>query len=485
MNLQFNIEYKTYYGQELVLNIVGNEGSEANSVCQYRMHTYDGLVWTVDINKEIKPGTVIDYFYSVHVGDHEERRGWSVAPHRVMFNSSQALNYRIFDHWREIPDNAFLYSSAVTDCIVGAKPENLKLEKFSKYVCLKVRAPQLSVGDSLYLIGADPLLGSWKEQKAVKMTQVSTNEWAVCFDVNRLASNKLEFKFIIVNSNKEYSPMWENCNNRTIELPSMEEGDAIIYELDEAYFTLPTMRVAGTLVPLFSLRSDDSFGVGDFGDLKKMIDWVSSTQQKALQILPINDTTITHTWTDSYPYSCISIFALHPQYVNLNLLPALKDKIQRERFENERKKLNALPQIDYERVNELKLAYLKLIFEQEGKDTIASKEYKKFFTENESWLVPYAQYSMLRDKYGTAEFAKWPDHNQWDEAERKQLSTSGSKAYKSVEFYYYVQFILSSQLKAVHEYAISKHVILKGDIPIGARACLSSVFACSKFLQSP
>ena len=245
MNLQFNIEYKTYYGQELVLNIVGNEGSEANSVCQYRMHTYDGLVWTVDINKEIKPGTVIDYFYSVHVGDHEERRGWSVAPHRVMFNSSQALNYRIFDHWREIPDNAFLYSSAVTDCIVGAKPENLKLEKFSKYVCLKVRAPQLSVGDSLYLIGADPLLGSWKEQKAVKMTQVSTNEWAVCFDVNRLASNKLEFKFIIVNSNKEYSPMWENCNNRTIELPSMEEGDAIIYELDEAYFTLPTMRVAG------------------------------------------------------------------------------------------------------------------------------------------------------------------------------------------------------------------------------------------------
>ena len=198
-----------------------------------------------------------------------------------------------------------------------------------------------------------------------------------------------------------------------------------------------------------------------------MIDWVSSTQQKALQILPINDTTITHTWTDSYPYSCISIFALHPQYVNLNLLPALKDKIQREHFENERKKLNALPQIDYERVNELKLAYLKLIFEQEGKDTIASKEYKKFFTENESWLVPYAQYSMLRDKYGTAEFAKWPDHNQWDEAERKQLSTSGSKAYKSVEFYYYVQFILSSQLKAVHEYAISKHVILKGDIPIG------------------
>lgn len=467
MNLQFNIEYRTYYGQELVLNIVNSRGSEANSVCQYRMHTYDGLLWTVDINRDIKPGTVIDYFYSVHVGDHEERRGWSVAPHRVMFNSVQALNYRIFDHWREIPNNAFLYSSAVTDCIVGAKEENLKLEKYSKFVCLKVRAPQLGVGDRLCLIGADPLMGSWKEQKAVKMTQVAINEWAACLDANQLASNKLEFKLAIVNPNKEYSPMWENCNNRTIELPAMEEGDALVYEISEANFTLPPTRVAGTLVPLFSLRSDASFGVGDFGDLKKMVDWVSQTQQKVLQILPINDTTTTHTWTDSYPYSCISIFALHPQYADLNSLPALKDKTQKARFEKERRQLNALPQIDYERVNELKNEYLRLIYEQEGKTTISSKEFKAFFAENESWLVPYAQYRMLRDKYGTAEFAQWPDHNQWDESERKMLSTSSNKAYKEVEFFYYVQFILSSQLKAVHEYAISKHVILKGDIPIG------------------
>ena len=280
MNLQFSIEYKTYYGQELVLNIVNGKESGTNSVCQYRMHTRDGFLWTVEINRDIKPGTVVDYFYSVHVGDHEERRGWSVAPHRVIFNSAQALNYRIFDHWREIPDNAFLYSSAVTDCVVGAKIENLKLEKFSKFVCLKVRAPQLGVGDKLCLIGADPLMGSWKEKKAVKMTQVAINEWAACLDASQLASNKLEFKFAILNPNKEYSPMWENCNNRTIELPAMEEGDALIYELNEANFTLPPTRVAGTLVPLFSLRSDSSFGVGDFGDLKKMVDWVSLTQQR-------------------------------------------------------------------------------------------------------------------------------------------------------------------------------------------------------------
>lgn len=467
MNLQFCIEYQTYYGQDLVLNVItGRQFGDAN-ISQYRMHTADGLHWLVDINREVTPGSQLDYFYSVHVGDYEESREWVVAPHRIVFNSVDALNYRIFDHWRVIPDNAYLYTSAITDCVVGSTIVKAGQKKIKRCVCLKVQAPQLGVGDELRLVGADPVLGAWKERKALKMVRQNVNEWTVCIDAASLASSKMEFKFLIENASKEYSPLWENCNNRTIELPVMEEGDTVVYELDEAYFTLPPVRVAGTLVPVFSLRSKDSFGIGDFGDLKKMIDWVSLTKQRLLQILPINDTTITHTWTDSYPYSCISIFALHPQYVDLTKLPELADKSQRERFEALRKELNALPQIDYERVNAAKEEYLKLIYKQVGKTVIASRDFKNFFVENEEWLVPYAQYCYLRDKNGTADFSKWPDHQQWDEAERQALSSPRNNAYKDVEFYYFVQFILSSQLKAVHDYATSRRVILKGDIPIG------------------
>ena len=467
MNIQFHIDYQTYYGQDLVLNIITGQHNGAVEASQYRMRTSDGYHWEVEVKKDAKPGTHIEYFYSILCGDNEQRKEWGVVNHRLDFDTERSLNYRVYDHWSDIPDNAYLYTSAITDCVAGKKMAKGKLNNYNKAVTLKVRAPQLGATDELYLVGAEPALGAWNVKKALKMAQYNINEWSYTLDATKLVGEQLEVKFFVKSNDSNGNLVWEYSDNRTVTLPTMDEGDVVVYELTEAAFPLPAIRVAGTLVPVFSLRSETSFGIGDFGDLKKMVDWVSMTNQRALQILPINDTTITHTWTDSYPYSCISIFALHPQYVNLNLLPALKDKIQRERFENERKKLNALPQIDYERVNELKLAYLKLIFEQEGKDTIASKEYKKFFTENESWLVPYAQYSMLRDKYGTAEFAKWPDHNQWDEAERKQLSTSGSKAYKEVEFYYYVQFVLSSQLKAVHEYAISKHVILKGDIPIG------------------
>ena len=227
------------------------------------------------------------------------------------------------------------------------------------------------------------------------------------------------------------------------------------------------LRIAGTLVPVFSLRSRRSFGVGDFGDLRMMIDWAALTGQRLVQILPINDTTLTHTWTDSYPYSCISVFALHPQYIDLSALPALKDAEARHRFEDIRMQLNELSQIDYEEVNRHKMAYLRLLFDQEGKRVLASPEFKAFFAETEQWLVPYAYYCHLRDSVGTADFSQWLGHETWNEADRKSLTNPRSKAYKDVVFWYFVQFLLDAQMKAVHDHAKHRGVLLKGDIPIG------------------
>jgi 4-alpha-glucanotransferase len=143
-----------------------------------------------------------------------------------------------------------------------------------------------------------------------------------------------------------------------------------VYYLDQAFFEISDIKLSGTLVPVFSLRSNASFGIGDFGDLKKVIDWIAATNQRVLQVLPINDTTITHTWTDSYPYSCISIFALHPQYADLTLLPKIKDAKKCAEFESLRIQLNAFAQIDYEKVNDAKTKYLHEIYLQEGDKNI-------------------------------------------------------------------------------------------------------------------
>uniref|UniRef100_UPI003FEF564E 4-alpha-glucanotransferase n=1 Tax=Prevotella sp. TaxID=59823 RepID=UPI003FEF564E len=118
-------------------------------------------------------------------------------------------------------------------------------------------------------------------------------------------------------------------------------------------------------------------------------------------------------------------------------------------------------------VNDFKINYLRQIFNQEGEKMMKTAEYKAFFQDTELWLVPYAQYSYLRDKNGTADFNQWPDHQVWDEAERKALADPKTAAYKNVAFFYFVQFVLDRQMQEAHEHAKAKGVILKGDIPIG------------------
>ena len=466
MNLNFHIEYQTVYGQDLILNIVSEKKKGVPKVSEYRMQTVDGVHWDCQVSCVIGTGTSVDYFYSIENGGRQERREWGVVAHRLEATCENGQIYDIYDHWIDIPEDSYLYTSAITDCVVGKKIEQPRITPFAKTVRLQVRAPQLSQGMALYVTGGEVAMGEWDDSKAIRMTEHNINEWLADIDAGELADSLIDFKFF-AKDDATGNIVWEYSNNRSVQLPDLADGQVVVYDLSQAFFPLPPVRCAGTLVPVFSLRSRESFGVGDFGDLKKMIDWVAKTKQRVLQILPINDTTITHTWTDSYPYSCISIFALHPQYADLNQLPKIADKALADEMEQLRQELNALPQIDYERVNDAKVRYLRAIYEQEGKDTLASKEFKQFFKETEQWLVPYAQYCFLRDTNGTADFLKWEGHTSWNEDDRAALSNGRTKAYRDVAFYYFVQFILSEQMKAAHEYARANHVILKGDIPIG------------------
>lgn len=460
MNLHFNIDYTTAFGEEIVLNVL-----EGEKVSVYHMTTHDGTRWFYDLSIQ-KPAPSYTYYYSVYKNGSSVKTEWQTIAHRIELTASKAKEYTLYDRWSGMPEDAYLYSSAFTDCINHQTPTAVAKTTYSKNVRLVVRAPQLRDGDRLALVGADPALGAWKESKALRMTQHNYNEWLIDIDYDALQSRHLEFKFVAVDDTKK-EVMWETCMNRIVDTPDIQDGQVMVYLLDQAFFAMWNRKLAGTLVPVFSLRSKKSAGVGDFGDLITMIDLVAKTGQKVLQLLPINDTTITHTWTDSYPYSCISIFALHPMYADLHALPELKDAKERAEAEKTRAALNALYQIDYEQVNDFKLSYLQKIYAQEGARMLKTEKYKAFFKETEQWLVPYAQYCALREKNGTADFSQWPDHNTWDEADRKTLTNPRCKAYKEVEFYYFLQYILNTQMKAAHEHAKENGVILKGDIPIG------------------
>ena len=461
MRIVLNLEYQTTFGEELAVNILLDGKTE-----QHKMGTLDGCHWVCELSKAVKTNTHMDYYYSVMRGDEETRREWLTIPHRLEFVAVKGAHYTTYDHWIDIPEDAFLYSSAFTECVAARERKMSPETEFAKTVRIKVRAPQLRFFERLAIMGAGDTFGNWEAKQAVDMYEHEPNEWVISLDADTLPQT-LEFKFVGLDDEIDVTPLWENGENRTISLPQLEQGEVVVYELSQAFFPIYPWKGAGTVIPIFSLRSEGSFGVGDFGDLKQMVDWCAKTKQRVLQVLPINDTNMTYTWQDSYPYNSISIYALHPQYTDFRQLPALKDPERKAYFDALQKELNALPQIDYERMNNAKLEYLRELYAQEGSKAMKSEAFKQFFAENKEWLVPYAAFCHYRDFYGTATFSEWPDHKTFSEKEREAMSKSTTKIYKEVAFWYYVQFNLDQQMRAAHAYARKNKVILKGDIPIG------------------
>ena len=456
MKLLFNLEYQTSFGEDLMLNILSAD--DPSKVSQHKMSTLDGLHWTCELTKAMKPETYIDYYYSLQRGEDTVRHEWLVEPHRLEFAAQKASRYTIYDHWIDIPEDSYLYSSAFTECVAATKRQLSTKSEYQRTVRLKVRAPQLRAGERLAIVGAPASLGAWDTQKAVPMAEHEWHEWVVSLDASLLPADRFEFKFIVLSDKPDVAPVWEQCDNRSIEVLEMGANEVVVYELPQAYFPIYPWKGAGTVVPVFSLRSEGSFGVGDFGDLKLMVDWADKTSQRIIQVLPINDTNITHTWQDSYPYNSISIFALHPMYTDFRQLPELKDAERRQYYETLRQELNALPQIDYERMFTAKMDYLRELFAQEWAAISRRTSYKDFFQQNKEWLVPYAAFCYYRDKYGTAVFSEWPK-----EATVKAVKTTS----KEIQFWYFVQYNLDQQMHAAHEYARQHRIILKGDIPIG------------------
>ena len=433
MKLLFNIEYQTTFGEDLVLNIKQNN----DRVSQHRMSTLDGYHWYVEIADTWKVGTAIDYYYCLMRGKELLRQEWLIETHRIELVGKKINHYTVYDHWIDIPEDAYLYSSAFTECVMPSECKPCSQSSYVRTLIIKVRAPQLRIGERLAMVGEPAVLGAWDTQKAVPMTEHAPHEWVACLDATNLPIGYFEFKFIVLGTESENTVLWEQGENRCIDVPNMGDKEALVYELSQANFSIYPWKGAGTVIPIFSLRSEGSFGVGDFGDLKMMVDWAAKTEQRFIQVLPINDTNMTGTWQDSYPYNCISIYALHPQYTDFRQLPEIKDKETKAQFETLRQELNSLPQIDYERMFKAKLDYLHVLFEQEWKRVKATKSYKEFYNNNKEWLEPYAQFCVNRDKEG------------------------------QVEFWYYVQYNLDQQMRAAHEYARKHRVVLKGDIPIG------------------
>ncbi len=462
MKLTFHIQYRTVWGENLCVILNENDSS------LIELSTSNGTEWKGECDYSNPTGEqLVTYRYCVVRDGMIIRKEFGMIPHSFHLGNIQQTHYVIHDCWRDLPGDAIRYTSAFNSVHDLSSCPNIPPDKVGNCIMFRTLCPELSSkGQALGIIGSCKALGNWEYCRPLRMQETQPNVWQITLDASSL-DTPFEYKFVAISTKTGAVVEWEERPNRIFHKQPLHRGETYITEEAEIFFALPSPRLAGCAIPVFSLRSEGSFGVGDFGDLKTMIGWAASTGQKAVQILPINDTTMTGTWLDSYPYKSISIYAFHPMYTDLRQLPPIKDEKTARHFEEERIRVNSLPQVDYERVNNLKRSYMKTIYGQEGKEVLCSDDFKDFFERNREWLVPYAAFCYLRDTYGTAEFKDWPEHQIYDKDEIAGMCSPESETYPQIALHYYIQYQLHKQLLSAAEYARGKGIILKGDIPIG------------------
>ena len=446
MDIKIILHYHTVWGESLVLR-VGKR--------RYQMRSAFAGVWQAELTgRNLRDGD--RYSFEVQRDGKTVRTEWRA---HLYCAPEKAKSQVIRERWTDRPVNSSFYSYAFSDVIFrrhdGASFRHPRpAGPVQGNVTFRVAVPEVRTGESVALAGSGKALGDWKEFHLLDDGRFPY--WQLDLDVK----DAFEYKFVIVDTETRRPLVWEEGPNHFFGEVPAAGSHVVVADIDPQFLSRP-WRGAGVAVPVFSLRTEDSFGVGEFHDIKKLVDWAVATGQSIIQLLPINDTTMTHTWQDSYPYNAVSSFALHPMYIHLPDAGIRKDAAYKARKEE----LESLPAVDYEAVTQAKLGLLRKLFKSaKGQEACTSAKYKAFMDANEEWLLPYAVFSVLRDRHGSPDFSAWGEWSGYDR--RKALEFAKENA-AEVDFYCFLQYLLDKQLKEAVAYAHLHGVALKGDLPIG------------------
>ena len=444
MIIRITIQYRTEWGESLVLR-VGKR--------RYPMDPAYGHTWQKELTaRNLRDGD--RYTFEVEKDGKTVRREWR--PH-LYFAPAETKSLVLRERWTERPADSTFYSEAFSDVIFrrpdGASFRNPRPEDPQKgNVTFRVAVPVVRSDESLAIAGSGPL-GKW--EKFHLLSDADFPYWRIGLDIQET----FEYKFVIVDTATRAPKVWEEGPNHFFAEVPAAGCHLEVSDLSPVFRTTP-WRGAGVAVPVFALRTEDSFGVGEFNDIKKLVDWAVAAGQSIVQLLPINDTTMTHTWQDSYPYNAVSSFALHPQFIHLPAAGVRKDA----KYKALKAELEALPQIDYEKMTATKIALLRKVYAKSGQEVMQSPAYHDFFAANAEWLMPYAVFSVLRDHNGTCDFSTWGEFATYS---AHKADAFAAAHVDEVNFYCWEQFLLDAQLHEAVAYAHRKGVAIKGDLPIG------------------
>ena len=445
MTVNIQLHYRTSWGETVHLRL-----GKRRIPMEY---SFGGL-WQIMLNgRDIHNGEA--YTFEVVREGKVVQREWR---HHVFTAPVSQKNIIIRSYWKARPSNSAFYASAFSD-VIFRRPDGSSFRHPRREgpslgnVCFRVSAPEVRSNESVGIVGVGGILGNWDQVHLMSDAQFPW--WFITMDIDE----PMEYKFVIADTKTKQIHCWEEGPNHFFAEVPPKDTQLIVADIQPKFPTRP-WRGAGVAVPVFSLRTEDSFGVGEFNDLKKLVDWAVKAGQNVIQLLPINDTTMTRSWRDSYPYNAVSSFALHPQFIHLPSAGVRQDAS----YKAMKAHLESLPSVDYEAVNGAKMELLHKLYESaKGKAVLASQEYQTFVQDN-TWLLPYAVFCVLRDIYGTPDFGQW---KQLSTFQPKKVQAFAQQHKEEVDFYCYVQFLLEVQLREAVEYAHLHGVALKGDLPIG------------------
>ncbi len=468
MKIHFYLRFQTRYGQELKISgnlpALGNSLSGAGVPMQYHNDQFWHLeLECADDDKSLP--AIINYQYSLAETGAESIREWgedrAIAWRELPFDELQVI-----DTWNHAGEfqNVF-YSAPFRKVLLPhtGKAEKKSAAKSTTHI-FRVKHPLLGPDEKLCISGSSESFGAWDSDKAVAMH--NDGDWWVLHANLSKEDFPMTYKYGIWNTRENRFVRYETGNNRILYDNRAKKKATILHD---GFAQLPndSWRGCGIAVPVFSLRSRQSFGIGEFTDIRLLVDWAKKLGMRMIQLLPVNDTISTRTWMDSYPYSAISAFALHPVYLNLDKVAGKDFKASVHALQKKQKQLNALADVDYEAVLKLKWDVIEDLYALLKDKVFSSEDYAAFFAQNKYWLLPYAAFSYLRDKYKTPDFTLWKQHGQYDEKEIQKLCDPSRKHHDKIAIHYFAQYHLHLQLKDAHEYANKHGIILKGDIPIG------------------
>jgi 4-alpha-glucanotransferase len=466
MQVHFYIRFHTYFGQSL--SISGNHPSLGSDDLSKAlpMRYLNEQFWQVTV--EVKDwADPIKYKYLLIGADGLVTEEWG--NDRVVAPASRqgVSEIRLIDTWDWAGEyeNAFYTQPFQQTLLLETKGTSRKIKWPDTYTHeFRVKAPLLKGDEILCLVGSGPGMGSWNTEN-LNLGKRENNWWVFRLDLSGQPF-PVAYKYGVYDLEKGVFLQYEGGDNRLLYEGGEEDKIRIFHD---GFVRLPnnTWKGTGVAIPVFSLKSESSFGVGEFSDIALLVDWAKVTSMKLIQLLPVNDTNATGTWVDSYPYAAISAFALHPLYLNLSKVAGKEYAGLLKNTKKQQKELNDLPDLDYEKVMDAKLKLLRKIYAQAGDRFEQDADYALYYEKNKHWLLPYAAFCYLRDLNGTVDFNLWKDHAVYDEVAIAEFVKPSQPHYPEIAFYYFLQYHLHLQLTEAVHYAHQQGIILKGDIPIG------------------